>query len=53
MKLPAYDLIPRVSKFCFEEWRISGIVARAINFTPSTQMGVLLNTIKFAAAMNR
>ena len=21
MKLPAYDLIPRVSKFCFEEWQ--------------------------------
>ena len=21
MKLPAYDLIPRISKFCFEEWQ--------------------------------
>jgi len=21
MKLPAYDLIPRLSKFCFEEWQ--------------------------------
>ena len=30
---------------------IPGIVAGAINFTPSTQLWVLLNTIKFALAM--
>ena len=33
--------------------RISGIVARAINFTPSTQLWVLLNTIKLAVAVRR
>jgi len=40
-------------RFVLKNGRISGIVARAINFTPYTQLWVLLNTIKFALAMNR
>ena len=39
MKLPAYDLIPRVfPSFVLKNGRISGNVARAINFMPSTQL---------------
>jgi len=39
----------------FTVWcdRISGIVALAINVMPSTQLWVLLNTIKFALAVRR
>ena len=39
--------------FVLKNGRISGIVARAINFTPSTQLWVLLNTIKLALAVRR
>ena len=39
--------------FVLKNGRISGIVARAINFTLSTQLWVLLNTIKFALAVRR
>ena len=53
MKLPAYDLIPCVFKFCFEEWQDIWNCCRAINFTLSTQLWVLLNTIKFALAVRR
>ena len=37
--------------FVLKKGRISGIVARAINFMPSTQLWVLLNTIKLALAV--
>ena len=39
--------------FVLKNGRVSGIVARAINFTLSTQLWVLLNTIKFALAVRR
>jgi len=39
--------------FVWKNGRISGIVARAVNFTPFTQLWVLLNTIKFIAAVRR
>ena len=38
--------------FVWKNGRISGIVTWAINFTPSTQLWVLLNTIKFALAVS-
>ena len=41
------------SSFVLKNGRISGIVARAINFTLSTQLWILLDTVKFAVAVRR
>jgi len=44
MKLPASEFLPHVSKL-LKSGRISGIVLRTINFTPSTQLLAHLITI--------